>query len=115
MDNCVCAHFLCCNSGEGLYSNSNADNFLTYSVDQCGVSYAIGYDGAVKCDYGESFLSLFSGFLEQGSSLYPAVILALDELKNDSIPVCYNRIVVVTTNSISKIDPLTEERITEFR
>lgn len=116
MDNCICAHFLCCHSGEGLYINNNAANFLTYAVDQCGVSYAIGYDGTVECDYGEAFLRRFNDFLDLGDSIYSAIIDAIDAMKDDEeIVINQNKLVVITAYRIITIDPLTGNRIHNYR
>ena len=119
MDNCILTHFFVCFSGNGLYSNANADNFLTYAVDQCGVSYAIGYDGSVDCDYGEVFVNRLDVFLDSGDSIYAAIIDALDRMKEEveegELNIDQNRLVVVSAYSIITINPLTGDRIHNFR
>ena len=119
MDDCYCAHFFVCHSGEGLYSDANADNFLTYSVDQCGVSYAIGYDGRVECDYGETFVDRLNVFLDSGDSIYAAIIDAIDRMKEEveqeELEINQNRLVVVSAYRIITIDSLTGDRIYIFR
>lgn len=83
-----CIVFAACHSAHNMYTDPTTTNFLTASV-YGGVSFAIGFDSRVNCDYLHSFLDNFFEQYEITNSYLTAFKLAVQNTSDSSMYLPY--------------------------
>lgn len=79
-----CILFAACHSAYKIYTSPDSLNFLTASI-YGGVSYAIGFDSSVDCDYIYAFQKTFFEQYEETGSFLSAYKIAIASTSDGSV------------------------------